>query len=175
MKPKIDFDPMFGASRRRRYWPIRAIGLALIVSVASGLVLRAGPIPPREAGSPSGKVARVAQGRIDVRGFVPGPQVPNPSAPNRWGPNLPAGTVQRRDPFVITAPAEIDPGMVRQARRDLDAEMVFNPDTGRRGWAPGGPAPAGNRKWPWPVPGPAPDGVRPHRSSPQPFVIPQAH
>ena len=53
--------------------------------------------------------------------------------------SLPSRVVQPRDRFVINAPAEIDPGMVIRARPDLDAEMVFNPDTGLSAQFAGGP------------------------------------
>ena len=126
MKPKTDFDPMFQVNRRRRYRPILVIGPIVTAVVLSGLVLRAGPIPSRQPGPNSRKVALMPLVQRQGPGIVQ---------------NLPVRGTQPRDRFVIVAPAELDAAMVVRARADLDAAMVFNPETGRRGLVPGGPAP----------------------------------
>jgi hypothetical protein len=150
MKPKPDFDPMFQANRRRGYRPILVIGLLMIVAALSGLVMGAGPIRARRPVSPPLQVAPMPGGYFAVQGSVP---------------NTRPVRVQPRDRFVIVAPAEIDRAMVIRVRDDLDAAMVINPETGRRGSTPTVPAPAF---------GPTvPEGYRPVPSSPQPRVAPQ--
>jgi hypothetical protein len=129
MNPKLDFDPMFRTGRRPWFRPLRWIGAVLIVAALGGLTLRAGPIPKRRPTSP------VLQG-----------------APNAQSRVLPP-----RDPFVIVAPAELDAAMVIRPRDDLDARMVINPTTRRRGSAPA----------PSPAPGSMPEGYRPVPSSPR--------
>jgi len=171
MKPRTYFDPMFHAEPRRRR-PIRSILALMIVLALGGLVLRAGPIPTRRQVSPPLRVAPVTGGWTAVPTlrqvspplqFAPVPggplrvqgDVANPQARNR----------QPRDRFVIVAPAELDAAMVVRARDDIDPEMVFNPETRRRGLVPNGPAPVIVA----PVPGhaplsvPAPDHARPRR------------
>jgi hypothetical protein len=144
MKPKTDFDPMFQADLPRRRWPIRWIGASTIVLALSGLALRAGPIPPRRPVSPPSRLAPMPGGWVAVQGGASNPRV---------------GEMQPRDRFVIVAPAEIDPGMVVRAREDIDPEMVFNPDTRRRGSAPIVPAPV--IVAPVTAPAPAPDHAWP--------------
>jgi hypothetical protein len=112
MKPKADFDPMFRSGPRRRHRTIAWIGLATIVMGVGGLSLRAGPLPLRPP------VSRL------------------PIAPNRA-----ASAAQQPDRFVIVAPAELDAAMVVRARADIDPQMVFNPETRRRGSGPSDPAP----------------------------------
>jgi hypothetical protein len=123
MKPKRDFDPMFPTNRRPWYRPLRWIAAVLFVTALGGLTLRAGPIPKRHPTSP------VLQG-----------------APNAQSRVLPP-----RDPFVIVAPAELDAAMVIRPRDDIDARMVINPHTHRRGATPGS----------------MPEGYRPVPSSPR--------
>ncbi len=129
MKPKLDFDPMLRTNRQPWYRPLRWIGAVLIVAALGALTLRAGPIPKRRPVSP------VLQG-----------------APSTQSRVLPP-----RDPFVIVAPAELDAAMVIRPRDDLDARMVINPSTRRRGSAPGSIPGAGTR----------PEGYRPVPSSPR--------
>jgi hypothetical protein len=149
MKPKTNFDPLFHTDLRRR-WPIRSIGALTIVLSLSGLALRAGPIPMRRQVSPPLRVAPVPGGQLRVQGNAANPQ---------------ARSMQPLDRFVIVAPSELDAAMVVRARDDIDPEMVFNPETRRRGLAPNGPAPVIVA----PVPGhaplsvPAPDHARPRR------------
>jgi len=114
MKPKPNFEPMFEADRKRRRRPRRAAAAVVVVIVLSGLTLRAGPIPSRRATAPFRPVA-----------FQGG-------AANR----------QAGDRFVIAAPSELDRTMVVRARDEIDPPMVFNPETGRRGLMPIGPAAA---------------------------------
>ena len=96
MKPKTEFDPMFATSRRR-HWPIRVIGLSVIVAALSGLALRAGPIPPRRPVSPLPPIGPMPGGYRVVQG-------PRAIVQPGW--------VQPRDRFVFIAPAKIDPMMV---------------------------------------------------------------
>lgn len=126
MKSKTEFDPDFQADARRGPRPVRWIVATAIVLALGAEALRAGPIVQRRPG-PWPPV----QGRIRI------PQMGTPP----------------RDPFVIVAPAEIDPEMVVRAREDIDPEMVFNPETRRRGSAPGGRAPIIVAPVPAPVPG----------------------
>ena len=148
MKPKTTFDPMFHAERRRPL-PIRSIGPLMIVLTLSGLALRAGPIPRRRPGrGPCG--SRRCPGRDPGSGGRRQPQARSPLPP--------------QDRFVIVAPAEIDPAMVVPTRADLDEEMVFNPDTGRRGSAPADPDPANAE----PLPDPAPNPARPREPANRP-------
>jgi hypothetical protein len=136
MKPKLDFDPMFRTNRRPWYRPLRWIGAVLIVATLGALTLRAGPIPKRRPVSP------VLQGAaIPGRSFVAQGAVPNTQV----------RVVTPHDPFVIVAPAELDAAMVIRPRDDLDARMVINPSTRRRGSAPGS----------------MPEGYRPVPSSPR--------
>ena len=140
MKTKTDSAPMFRADMRRWHWRIRSIVLSMIVLALSGLALQAGPIPRRRPAPQPMKLIPIPGGRFAVQGGVANPQlgIPRPS-----------------DRFVIIAPAELDPRMVVRARADLDAEMVFNPETGRRGLAPANRPPIIVA----PVPGQAPAPV----------------
>jgi hypothetical protein len=148
MKPKADFDPMYGANWRRGYWPIRSIGSLMIVVALSGLMLRAWLIPPRRPGPAARGAAAMLAVPVVVQGSVQAPR---------------AGVGRPPDRFVIVAPSEIDPEMVVRARDDIDPEMVFNPETGRRGLTPLGQAPAGIWSLPGPASVPAPGDPRPRR------------
>src|SRR5262249_21433625 len=81
---------------------------------------------------------------------------------------------QARDPFVIIAPAEIDPGMVVRADPDLDAAMVFNPETGRRGTPLGDQARRSRRADRESIPGPAPGEPTLRLGTLPPAVVPEA-
>jgi hypothetical protein len=126
MKLTPEFDPELPSKARRWSWPIRSIGHLMIVIALSGLVLSVVPLKSRRPAPPAFRRTRVPGNRTVVQGSVPG--LPQPQRPEL-------------DRFVIIAPAEIDPEMVVRADPDLDAEMVFNPDSGRRGQAPGDRAP----------------------------------
>lgn len=144
MKPKADFEPEFWthASRPRR--PAFWAAAALVALGLSGLVLRAGPIPARAPAVVPVLVARIPAGRIIGR-----PSVVNPAVPS----------AQPTDPFVIVAPAEIDPKMVVRARPDIDPEMVVHPESLRHGTIPivPGPGPV------LPAPGGAPRTTPPRQ------------
>ena len=128
MKPKSESDPELPSNLRRWYWRIRSIGQLMIVIALSGLVLSI--VPPRTRGAVRGSLnIKTVRGQPAV---IPGPIG-----------RLQAGARPSRDRFVIVAPAEIDPEMVVRADPDLDAEMVFNPETGRRGSPGAAPAPGG--------------------------------
>jgi hypothetical protein len=141
MKPKIDCDPLFESNGRRRYGPIRSIGLLLIAVALSGVALRAGPIPAPRPGPRPVVIAPMSRGALVLQGPVQ---------------NSPIRVVQRPDRFLIRAREDIDPKMVVRARPDIDPEMVFNPETGRRGFTPIDPASAINPYFAVPVPIPAP-------------------
>ena len=127
MKPKSDFDPMFPSDIRRRTRPFPWIAAVLVVLAAGGLALRAGPIPPRRPG-PRLRPLPVAPMP------APGGGMAFQGVP---GPANPLGlTFLPRDRFVISAPAELDAAMVIRARDDIDPEMVYNPETRRRGSTP---------------------------------------
>lgn len=158
MKPKRDFDPKFPTNRRHPYRPLRWIGGLLIVASLGGLALRAGPIPKRRSASPPLQIVPIPGGYVALQGPAPNPRV---------------GRVQPRDRFIVVAPAELDAAMVIRAPENLDATMVFNPETGRRGSAPGGPAPAINPTGPDPAQGAVPYELRPAPSSPHPRVVPR--
>jgi hypothetical protein len=147
MKTKKDFDPMFHAERRRGSRRIGRIGALTIVAAMSGMGLRAGPIPPRRVGPSSVRIAPMPTGSRAFQGPARSPE---------------GGVMPSRDPFMIVAPADLDPRMVVRAREDLDVEMVVNPETWRRGSMVTEPAPAVVRYSPRPVPAPAPVDPR-HR------------
>jgi hypothetical protein len=126
MRPKPEHDPELPSGSRRWSWRIRSIGQLMIVIALIGLALSAVPLRTRPP----------ARGVLKFKGMRGRPA----TLPGSIG-RLPAEVRQARDRFVIVAPAEIDPGMVVWADPDLDAEMVFNPETGRRGTSPGDPAP----------------------------------
>jgi hypothetical protein len=112
MKPKFDLDLEVPASIRRWHWPIRSIGQLMIVVALSGMVFAVLPLKSRRPGPPALKMVPAPGTSTVIQG--------------------PIGTVHglRRDPsdrFVFIAPEEIDPGMVIQARPDLDEGMVFTP------------------------------------------------
>ena len=87
----------------------------MIVIALSGLVLSVVPLRSRRPAPPAFRLTRVPGNLTFVQGPVPGLQE------EKGYPS---------HPFVIVAPAEIDPGMVVQADPALDAAMVFNPDAG---------------------------------------------
>ncbi|HZW29158.1 MAG TPA: hypothetical protein VFF52_00520 [Isosphaeraceae bacterium] len=158
MKPKSDYDPELPSNVRPWYWRIRAIGQLVVVIVLSGLLFSA--IPSRGQG-PVRSALRFQK--------VPGQQavIPGPIGRLRTPVRPP------RDRFVIVAPAAIDPKMVVRADPDLDAEMVFNPETGRRGSSGSAPARAGVPVAPPAVPHPAPAEPPPQTWTPPPSVVPQ--
>jgi hypothetical protein len=184
MKLTPEFEPEFPSSWRRGPWRIRSIGQLMIVIALSGLVLAALPLKSRRPATPPFRVTRVPWKPALIQRPVPG--LPERQAPPRDRsptprgsfPSLPVPGLQEkksspRDPFVIVASAEIDPGMVVRADPDLDAEMVFNPETGRRGSSGSAPAPGGGLGEPREIPEPAP--IQPPRVwELRPPVAPQA-
>jgi hypothetical protein len=159
MKPKPELDLEIPSRLRRWYWRIRSIGQLMIVIALSGLVLSV--VPPILRGPVRGSLnIKNVRGRKAV---IPGPIG-----------RLPADIRPSRDPFVIIASAEIDPGMVVRADPDLDAEMVFNPETGRRGLSRSAPASTGGLVAPQAIPEPAPVAPPPRVWELRPPVVPQA-
>jgi hypothetical protein len=128
MKSKFHGDAMFSGDQRGRSRTIGVLSALLFVLAAGALALQAGPIGP---------------GDRTPRPLVPVPDggTGMPGEPRAF--NAPGGILQtipaaRGDRFVIVAPADIDPKMVVKAPLDLDARMVLDPETDRRGVAPGG-------------------------------------
>ena len=159
MKPKPEHDPERPSSSRRWSWRIRSIGQLMIVIALIGLALSVVPL----------RTQAPAPGVLKFRG-VRGRRAMLPGSIGR----LPAEVRQARDRFVIVAPAAIDPGMVVQADPDLDAAMVFNPETGRRGTLPGDQAPRSRPVEPEAIPEPAPGEPTPRLWTLPPAVVPEA-
>ena len=141
MKLRPGFDDDLQAKKQRWSLPVRSIGHLMVVVAASGLTFAMA----------AGKVAR----RRQVR--------PNPVRISRPISQVRAVVPQPRDPFVVTAPAEIDAKMVVVAPAGIDEAMVFNPYAGERqmpGVGPMMPLPGDGR-------GQMPDGViPPQRNAP---------
>jgi hypothetical protein len=142
MNSKTNFDPELPTKLRRCYRSVRSIGHLMIVVAVSGLLLSVLP-----AGSRRHRAARVPRNVA----LIPRP-----------GESLQAKALpeQTRDPFVIMAPAEIDPKMVKLAPAGIDEEMVVNPYS-RGGQSPRRQSPPGNRPAPLPGRGPAPGSSLP--------------
>jgi hypothetical protein len=114
MKPKPSFDPDFDGNPHRRFSPVRSIVLLLIFVALSGVAWAV--CPTRTPQQPW----RVPPGLCRDGGIpqLPG-QAPQWMAPlGRW-----------RDPFVLMAPAEIDPKMIVPAPADVDQAMAIRPET----------------------------------------------
>jgi hypothetical protein len=160
MKPKPEHDPERPSSSRRWSWRIRSIGQLMNVIALIGLALSVVPLRSQ---------APARGGFLKLKG-VRGRQVTLPGSIGR----LPAEVRPARDRFVIIAPAEIDPGMVVPADPDLDAQMVFNPETGRRGTTPGDQTPRSRPVEPEAIPEPAPGEPTPRLWTLPPAVVPEA-
>ncbi len=113
MKPKVPFDPEFAANLRRWYWPIRSIGLLMMVVALGGLTLWAAPIERGGKASRVPNLRRVPPGRAATRGPLRSTQ---------------AQVDRPRDRFVIMARPDIDQAMVIRAP-EIDAGMVVHPGT----------------------------------------------
>ena len=126
MKLRPDFDDEFQPKGQRWAWPVRSIGLLIIVVMVCGAMLsvRAG-------------TGKHGHRRIVSSIFPHGRQRPVPVTAN-WAKHF---ELQPRDPFVVVAAAEIDAKMVAAAPVGIDEAMVFNPYTGQRQSAQGAPAP----------------------------------
>ncbi len=137
MKATVKVESMFAGDERRGIRPIVMLGILAIVLASGALALQAQavdgqdgrPQPPVRVPAPRDRDARHSQ-----RSLSPGAIRP------------PIAT-RARDRFVVAAPAGVDPKMVVKAPSDLDAAMVFDRETGRRGQAPGGvrPSPGSSR------------------------------
>jgi len=148
MKSKPRFDADFDANSRRWYWSAHSIGRLAIVMVFFGLTAAAMAARATRQVSSSRAHPRISRNATVVQ--RPG-----------QGPQARAFVVQPREPFVILAPAGIDPEMVVPAPAEIDEAMVFHPETG------GQPRVLATPQVPRVVPGPRlkPSPV-PDRSSP---------
>jgi hypothetical protein len=148
MKRKPGFDDEFQPKGQRLAWPLRSIGLLMIVVTVCGAALsvRAG----------TGKHKR------NLRYF--------PARVQRrdQAPQTNAFVAQPRDPFVVVPAAEIDAKMVVAAPAGIDDAMVFNPYTREQQSVQGAPAP-GSLLMPFYEgnPGRVPENVYPPQLLPQ--------
>lgn len=138
MKPQVKVEPMFAGEKRRGIRPMVMLGILAIVLASGVLALQAQAIDEQDGRQPP---------------LVPIP-VPRDRDARRSPRSLPPGAIRpplagrTRDRFMVEALAEVDPKMVVKAPSDLDAAMVFDRETGRRGQAPGGvrPSPGSSRR-----------------------------
>jgi hypothetical protein len=117
MKPKASFDPNLDGNSRRRHWSIRLIGPLAIIAAFFGLAMAAmaehtARLQPVWCIDPT-----ISQYPMLVQ--QPGPV-----------PEARALVVQPRDPFVMMAPAGIDPEMVAPAPVGIDEATVVHPGNG---------------------------------------------
>jgi len=142
MKLDLDFDDAFLCKARKRPWPVRLIVLLLTLAVTCGV-----------ACSLLADVRKQKQSARPVAPRVPPLVTIRP---------LYGDLAQPGDPFVIMAPAEIDPRMVVPAPAG-DEAMVFNPENGGQRIASGAARPGTHVN---PVPGVKPGQVPRAGSSP---------
>ncbi len=88
---------------------------------------------PRRIGGPAAILAALAA-LVLICPVIRTPACPIPGRPRL--PIRPTVASLPRDPFVIVAPAWIDPKMVVPAREEIDPQMVHHPDARLRGSAP---------------------------------------
>jgi hypothetical protein len=155
MKPKPCFDPDFDANPRRRSRPARSVGPLAIVVIFFGLTLAA----------MAGRAARQAPGAPAYLIVAHDPTAIQQPGQDYFGTALQA---RDREPFVIMAPAGIDPEMVTPAPAGIDPAMVVHPGNAIMPQAPTAPqlAPV------VPFPGLNPSRV-PHRPAP-PHRVPRS-
>jgi hypothetical protein len=119
--PDLDFDDELQPKGERRLRRLRSIGrlIAVVAVCCLAVAVIAG----------MGKHKR--HGRyVTAKTRAPIPQL-----------QAKAVMAQPRDPFVITAAADIDAKMVIPAPAGIDEAMVFNPYTGKRQQGQGAPVP----------------------------------
>ena len=123
MKRKPGFDDEFQPKGQRVAWPLRSIGLLMIVVTVCGAALSV--------------MAGTGKHKRNLRYY--------PARVQRrvQGPQINALVAQPRDPFVVVPSAEIDAKMVVAAPAGIDDAMVFNPYTREQQSVQGAPAPGG--------------------------------
>ncbi len=129
MKLKPGFDDEFQPKGHRWAWPVRSIVRLMFVVAVCGTALSV--------------MVGMGKGKRNVRRF--------PARVQRTvqAPRINGLVIQPHDPFVVVAPADIDPKMVVTAPAGIDEAMVFNPYTRERQSAQGAPAP-GSSLMPFP-------------------------
>jgi hypothetical protein len=123
MKRKPGFDDEFQPKGQRLAWPLRSIGLLMIVVTVCGAALSV--------------MAGTGKHKRNLRYYPARVQQPVQA------PQANAFVPQPRDPFVVVPSAEIDAKMVVAAPAGIDDAMVFNPYTREQQSVQGVPAPGG--------------------------------
>ena len=144
MKRKPGFDDEFQPKGQRVAWPLRSIGLLMIVVTVCGAALSV--------------MAGTGKHKRNLR-YYPARVQRRVQAPQTNGL-----VAQPRDPFVVVPATEIDAKMVVAAPVGIDEAMVFNPYTGQRQSAQGAPAPGSPLM---PLPGTQPGWVPDYYYAPQ--------